>query len=142
MTGASIIRSAELPLQNVKSISDTSLTAYFRLTRLADSESYCLNTSSSILGIGWALFDSAQDDTNQQLTMVKIKSDVRRDGLKEEDCIELGRNYLEQHAQSGLDIKLMASNRDIHFSIRPEDVQNFLKSVDNVATDNKSSSGE
>jgi len=134
LTGANILRSPELSLQNVKSTSNTDLNAHFQLTKLADTDSYCLYTSSSILGIGWSLFDTAQDAADDQLNVIKSKSDVRPDGIKEEDCIELTRTYLEQHRHSGLDIKLIASNRDIRFTVQAEDVQRFLDSVDRDTT--------
>ncbi len=134
-------RSPELTLQNVKAPSSTTLSAYFRMTKTdasdSDTDRYCLYTTTSTIGIGWGLFESAVDADDQQLEVVKSKSDVRRDGVKEEDCIQLSRAYLEQHQQAGLEIKLQASNRDIRFNVAGADVQQFLQSVAAVDTDKR-----
>jgi hypothetical protein len=138
LSRAIYFRSPELTLQDLTSTSPTTLSAYFRLAQSTDQdpskESYCLYTTSNILGIGWGVFDSAVDTTDQQLDVIKSTSDVRPNGIEEEDCIQLSRAYLDKHLHTGLSIKLMASNRDIRFAVLPEDVQRFVQSVDDLKT--------
>jgi len=78
----------------------------------------------------WAFIKRATDDSGQKLSLTELRTNVSR-GIYETYRIDLPTDYIQNHKNSGIKIKLYGRDSNSYIKLPPEYIQGWLNFLEN-----------
>lgn len=112
----------------------TNVEGYFKLEKNETTENICLFLN--IRGENWSFIQSAYD--SQGNTLILKEADKRvgtvlgKSGVIETICIVMTKEYIVNHMDQGLDMKLIGQRNSVIVKIRPQTLKGFFGAVEKI----------